>query len=90
MTINILLTPEIRSTMPDSVVVVMDYGRIKVIFPAFDPKEEPMTLNGDNVVIMGDESDIVKWLKPYNNIAVGVGGSPQFEQFEIMHIKDEL
>jgi len=90
MIINILLTPEIRATMPNSVVVVMDYGRIDVRFPALDPKEEPMILSGDNVVIDGEEDDIIKWLKPFDDIAVGSGGSPQFEQFTIMHIKKDL
>jgi hypothetical protein len=87
---NILLTPEIRATMPKSVVVVADFGTIDVIFSAVDPKEEPLILTGNNVVIEGETDDIIKWLKPFNSIAVGVGGSPQFEQFEIMHIKDEL
>jgi hypothetical protein len=49
-----------------------------------------MTLSGDNAIIEGEENDIVKWLKPFDGVAVGTGRSPQFEQFTIMHIKDEL
>jgi hypothetical protein len=90
MRLNILLTPEIRATLPQSVVILVDFGRIDVRFSALDPKENPMILTGDNVVIEGEQDDIVKWLKPFDAVAVGVGGSPQFEQFEIMHIKDEI
>ena len=87
---NILLTPEIRATLPQSVVITHNFGTIDVRFPALDPKEEPMILRGDNVVIEGEQDDIVNWLKPFDGVAVGTGGSPQFEHFTIMHIKDEL
>ena len=90
MRINILLTSEMKATLPQSVVVAHDFGTIDVRFPALDPKEKPMILKGNNVVIEGEQDDIVNWLKPFDAIAVGSGGSPQFEQFEIMHIKDEL
>ena len=45
---------------------------------------------GDNAVLEGKDEDFVKWLKPFDGFAVGVGGSPQFEQFEIAHIADDL
>lgn len=90
MRLNILLTPEIRASLPNSVIITNDFGSIDVRFPALDPKEEPMILTGNNVVIEGEQDDIVKWLKPFDAVAVGTGGSPQFEQFSIMHIKDEM
>jgi hypothetical protein len=90
MILNILLTPEIRASLPNSVIVTIDFGSIDVRFPALDPKEEPMILTGNNVVIEGKQDDIVKWLKPFDGVAVGTGGSPQFEQFSIMHIKDDM
>ncbi len=90
MRINLLLTPEMRATIPQSIVVAIDYGRINVRFSALDPKEKPIILSGDNVIIDGEEDDIIKWLKPFDGIAVGTGGPPQFERFCIMHIKDEL
>ena len=90
MGVNILLTPEIRASIPNSVIVAHDFGSIDVRFPALDPKEDPIILTGNNVVIEGEQDDIVRWLKPFDAIAVGSGESPQFEQFEIMHIKDEM
>ena len=41
---------------------------------------------GDNAVVRGETEEIVKWLKPFDGVAVGVG-SPQMEKFEIKHIK---
>ena len=44
-------------------------------------------MEGDNAVIEGEQQDVIDWLKPFDGVAIGRGGSPQFEQFEIMHIK---
>lgn len=87
MTVNILLTDEVKATMPETLNIPINFGRISVRFPAIDSKDEPLILHGDNAVVEGDTEEFIKWLKPFDGVAVGVGGSPQFEKFEIKHIK---
>jgi len=86
---HLLLTPEIKSAMPDTIKELHNFGRIKVIFPAIDEKEEDMILSGENAIVEGEQEDIINWLKPFDGIPVG-DGFPQGEQFTIMHIKDEV
>lgn len=90
MTLNLLLTPELWKDMPETITVVHNFGHIQVIFPPLNPKEHPLMMGGDNAVVEGETNEIIKWLKPFDGIAVGVGGSPQFEQFEIRHIDENL
>ena len=90
MTINLLMTPELWKSIPATMTVVQNFGAIQVIFPAEDPKEEPLIIDGDNTVLDGETDEIIKWLKPFNGFAMGVGGSPQFEKFEIRHIDKNL
>jgi hypothetical protein len=90
MTLNILLTDEIKATMPKTVKMVMNFGRIQVIFPAINPYDENLVMFGDNAVVEAETNEVIKWLKPFDGIAIGVGGSPQFEQFEIKHIDENL
>ena len=87
---HILLTPEIKSAMPDSVKITHNFGEINVRFSSLEDGGEPLILTGDNAVVEGDTQEFINWLKPFDGVAIGVGGSPQFEQFEIMYIKEEL
>jgi hypothetical protein len=89
MTNNILLTPELKMAMPKTIKVLANFGEISVVFPADNDSEGHM-MEGDNAVVEGSEEDFIKWLKPFDGFAVGVGGSPQFEQFEIRHIAKDL
>jgi hypothetical protein len=89
MTLDLLLTPELWKTMPETITVVHNFGFIRVIFPANDPKEEPLIINGDSAVVEGEQDEIVKWLKPFDGVAIGCG-SPQLEKFTIMHIDENL
>jgi len=86
---HLLLTPEIKSAMPDTITELHNFGRIDVIFPAIDDKEKGMILSGDNAIVEGEQEEIVKWLMPFDAVPVG-DGFPQGEHFTIMHIKDEV
>ena len=88
--INLLLTDELKATMPESIKITMNFGEIRVIFPPEVKGEKALYMTGDNAVIDGSEEDLIKWLKPFDGVAVGVGGSPQFEKFEIRHIAKDL
>jgi hypothetical protein len=89
MTVQLLLTDELKATMPKTVKVTFNFGRIEVIFPALKEGEEPLVMFGDNAVIEAETDVIIKWLKPFDGVAVG-NGIPQTEQFEIMHIGENL
>ncbi len=41
---------------------------------------------GDHVYLEGSQEEFKKWLKPFDGVWVGVG-TPQFQNFEVMHIK---
>jgi hypothetical protein len=87
---HLLLTPEIKKAMPDTITEQHNFGNIKVIFPAVDGSdEEDLILSGDNAVVEGDKDEIIKWLKPFDGVPVG-DGFPQGERFTIMHIKDDV
>ena len=86
MRLNLLLTPEVRATMPKTVKIIQDFGHTHVVFPDENNNIEH-SLIGNNAVLEASEADIIAWLKPFDGIAVGTGGSPQMEKFTIMHIK---
>lgn len=89
MVLNLLLTDEIKAKMPVDIKIPFNYGRIQVVFPP-EHGEDMLVMFGDNAVIEGEKAEIVKWLKPFDGIAVSTCGNPQFEQFGIMHIKEDL
>lgn len=89
MTVQILLTDELKATMPETVKVVFNFGRIQVRFPAIKEEDAPLMMFGDNAVIEAETDVVIKWLKPFDGIAIG-NGVPQMEQFSIMHIDENL
>jgi hypothetical protein len=89
MTVQLLLTPELWKTMPETITVTHNFGMIRVIFPALEEEKEPLIMDGDNTVVEGKTDEFIKWLKPFDGVAVG-NGIPQTEQFEIMHIGENL
>jgi hypothetical protein len=89
MIIDLLLTSKIKATMPDTIKINFNFGKIGVIFPSKKANEVDMIMYGDSVVIEGDKEEIIKWLKPFDGIAVGCG-TPQLEKFTIMHINENL
>ena len=86
---HLLLTPEIKKAMPDTITEQHNFGRIEVVFPALEKGEKPLILTGENAVVEGDKDEIIKWLKPFDGVPVG-DGFPQGERFTIMHIKDDV
>lgn len=89
MKLHILLTEEVKATMPDSVKEIFNAGRIQVVFPALVEGQPNDNLFGDNAIVEGETSEIIKWLKPFDGVAIG-DGVPMLEHFTIMHINDEL
>lgn len=87
MTIHLLLTEEIRPTMPETINVVADYGELKVVLPYENSKSNIIDFKrGSHVLLNGEENMFSDWLRPFDGILVGVG-SPMMQQFEIMHVK---
>lgn len=89
MKLDLLLTPELWKSMPETITVTHNFGHIQVIFPAKNSKEYPLIMGGDSAVVEGETSEVIKWLKPFDGVAVGCG-SPQLEKFTIMHIDETL
>jgi len=89
MRLDLLLTEEIKATMPDTIKIEENFGEIDVRFDAVDPNEEGEILTGDSVIIEGDQAEVIKWLKPFGGVPIGCG-VPQLEEFTICHIKDDL
>lgn len=89
MTSHLLITDEMRATMPETVKEVFNFGRIHVIFPALKEGEPHLNMFGDNAVVEAETEEMIKWLKPFDGIAIG-NGSPQMESFTIMHIDEKL
>lgn len=89
MILDLLLTAELKKTMPKSIDTLFDYGVITVIFPALDDKDDALRMTGNSVVLEGITEDFIEWLKPFDGVAVGCG-TPQLEKFTIMHIDENL
>ena len=90
---NLLLTAELKETLPDTIEILHNFGKIEVVFPPLEESEEgeePMIMVGDNAVLEGEMDEFIKWLRPFDGIAVNRTGVPQLEQFTIMHIKDDV
>ena len=83
-----LVTPEMMNTIPADVEILQNFGQTTALFP--DEKGEIVTeITGDHCIVQAKDEDyetLKKWLGPFDGIAV-TKGAPQFEQFEIMHIK---
>jgi len=84
---HLLLTPEIKAAMPDTITELHNFGYILVRFPSLEEGNEPLILVGENAIVEGEKDEIIKWLKPFDAVPVG-NGFPQGENFRMMHIKD--
>ena len=90
MMLDLLLTEEIKATMPETVKILHNCGKVTAIFEALDPtKDEPEYIEGESVIVEADKQEIINWLKPFDGVPVGCG-SPQLEHFTIRSIKDNL
>jgi hypothetical protein len=90
MLLHLLLTQELKNSIPNTVKITRNFGNIEVIFP--NDYGEEGHLFGDNVFVEAEINEMIMWLKPFNdNHGIVVGyGAPQMEQFRIMYIKNEL
>lgn len=82
MTIQLLVTSEMYP-IPEAIKIVEDYDTLIVKFG------EEYDLAGRHLILEGEPTEFISWLKKFDGIAVG-SGIPMQEKFEIMHIKDEL
>lgn len=89
MKLHLLLTPEIKATMPETIKIIYNFDKISVIFRAIEPENKNKMLEGENAVVEGETQEIINWLKPFDGVPIG-NGVPQMEEFTIMHIKDNL
>ena len=83
MKLHLLLTTDIALTKPKTCKIIMNFGWLVVRFGDNTEKE------GIHCVVEDETDNIVGWLKQYDGIVKG-NGNPITEQFEIVHIKDNL
>lgn len=81
MKLNLLLTNDIESTMLETCVTLFDFGVITVFFEELNESRF-----GRHVIVEDEVENIVKWLKPYDEVIIG-DDSPQFQNFIITRIK---
>jgi len=86
MKLDLLLTDEIAATKPESAKVIMDFGKIEVIFKANNCCDEDMIATGIHCVIEDETENIQNWLRPFDGVIIG-DGNPQLQNFSIMHVK---
>lgn len=84
MKLQLLLSKDMQETMPKTCKIILNFGEISVVF-----EEDKIVIEGLHCVVEDTQENIVKWLKPFDGVAVG-NGIPQLEQFRIMHIKDDI
>ena len=89
MIVHILLTDEVKATMPKTVKIVHNFGRIHVVFPPLPGHKDSLSMFGNNAVVEAETDEIIKWLKPFDGVAIG-NGVPMTESFEIMHINENI
>lgn len=79
MKVHLLLTDDIKATMPNTVKITDSWGMLNVRFPHKD-------YFGLHCFIEGEEKSITDWLRPFEGFVKG-NGTPMMETFEIVHIK---
>ena len=85
---HILITKEMRATMPATTKIIFEVNTEIVTYSDKAPNEIGEILEGANAIVEDTKENIIAWLKPFKGVWVG-NGVPQLEQFELMHIKDE-
>ena len=79
----ILLVSEAMKPIPNEVKVIENWGDVSIFHNI--PK---MYSWGDHMLLEGERSDFERWLMPFDGVWIGKG-IPQFQEFEVGHIKDE-
>lgn len=82
MKLHILLTDNVRKTMPKTTEVVRDYGMLTVIFD-----EGKTKAFGIHCIIEDTKENIIEWLKPFDGVILG-NGNPMMESFKVYHVKN--
>ena len=91
MKLHMLLTPEIKSVIPPTCKIIMDFGRLQVAFPN-DPNSLSLHVSDEEImeglycVVEDTTENIAAWLKPFDGVPIG-NGNPMLEKFSIMHVK---
>lgn len=79
----ILLVQTFMTPVPDSIIVLNNWGRETVVVGDVDDYA-----GGDVMMLEGDPSNFVSWLSPF--AAVWTTTNPMFGKWEALHIKSEL
>lgn len=65
--------------VPKNIEVVQDFGQVSITTTGSE------VIGGSHMMVEGSERALKDWLRPFDGVWVGVG-SPQMQEFEVMHI----
>lgn len=82
MQMHLLLTDDIRATMPPTTKITDSWGNLLVMFGGDLMKNK----YGLHCFVEDTEENLTAWLKPFDGFVKG-NGNPMMETFEICHIK---
>lgn len=85
MQLHLLLTDDIKETMPNTCKITDDFGKLDIVFDNADGKGITIK-TGLHCFVEDTTENIIKWLKPFDGFIKG-NGYPMMETFEICHIK---
>jgi hypothetical protein len=97
MRIHLLVTPEMEP-IPDDIKVVADFDTIEVMTATrrhTDDKDDFKDdfkggkLTGRHLAIEGENEAVVAWLKPFDDVWLGVG-QPFEQEFTVVHVAPPL
>src|SRR5574343_786123 len=83
MELILLMTKEMEATKPPSITIAQCWDHELLV------RFEDENIVGAHVCLRGAKEDFIKWLKPFNGVAIGKG-VPQLQIFEIWHVKENL
>jgi len=80
MQIHLLAMPEMLP-VPDNITVLADWEEVTIV------TDSNRRITGQHIAVEGTEDAVKDWLRPFDGVWVGEG-PPQFQMFNVMHIKE--
>lgn len=93
MRIHLLVTPEMEP-VPDGIKIVQDFDVIEVMTATrlhTDDKEnfQAGKLTGRHLMIEGENEAVVEWLRPFDDVWLGIG-EPAQQEFTVVHVDSKI
>lgn len=83
MLVHLLLTEEQRTSIPEEIRQVQDFGEVTIVTNPEDNQWAKKYFRGQHILLEGEANNFQEWLFKYNSICVGVG-QPMEQRFKFM------